>query len=723
MSTKQVQIQNVLEIVAQSYLMDGQSPLIDDIYKYLSRFFADQPAGQPFKMSLESFVNSRTSSAEVLNDLMAILVANIDTLYETCFNHIDQMLMLNSVLRSHLERLRVKRNILTNKIDDYLLGIYSSDGFFFSYSDDFVSTSGIDFDLTTAFVDSAAGVVTIPALSTRSKIMNADAVSLTSVSASDQAGNILIVSEKTQFDDALDGLSNTSWFIEIKTNNAAPIVLDIVLMLSNQISDNLISKIDLHPFGIEAVQCGINATYYGNDNLIPFSSKVRTSSDKMSFIADQVRSSLRSINLQLKKDKPDYYINDSSERTGVYIFGFKEIMITEQYFDQDARFVSVPIRIPPELGNEGLIDSISLVTDESIPPGTSIKYYVAEDIPAATNISGYNWRQITPLTDTANLLSQIVNFGGSRIITQVLRISPRNENEIKMFPPNTTNVDPSKRNPTPSYFNQVDAYRVARIEENVLINTIKLEEGINSTRIFYTSYDPDALNFAFWRGIFDAEDFTTTYGSTDTGHGFLYGADVGENEKSVYSETFVYVDEETPVILKRCSKMDLNSRTWDIKVFLNGREIASLPVGVDRLTVPWKFKQGKNHVVVMANIPGNTSSFTAPYLGSFDIMDDAELYDYGIAKLDDWNYVDPFKFEFNITNKSNSFTIYNNEIVTRKQPTDNFRLTFNQPQATYPEAIRLRADLARTESFALLTPVIDSYRLRFSYASPNEIKT
>lgn len=141
-----------------------------------------------------------------------------------------------------------------------------------------------------------------------------------------------------------------------------------------------------------------------------------------------------------------------------------------------------------------------------------------------------------------------------------------------------------------------------------------------------------------------------------------------------------------------------------------------MPAGTDKITVPWKLKEGVNHIVVMTNIPEASEANPSPYIGTLNIMVGSNLDEFGIVKLDNWTYVDLYKFQNNQVNEPNSFTIYNNEIISRKRPTDNFRLTYKKQTSTSPENVRLRVDFARSSQYAKATPILDSYRVRFAYS-------
>ncbi len=719
MSIQQVQAKNILDLVAKAHFIDGQNPQFNTLQAYVSKFFSTQRISQPYKIPMDTFREGLLSDPELMNEFMALMIVNLDTLYETCFEHIDQILALNTVLRDHLDRLKMKRSLLSSKIDDYLLGIFNSDGYFYSFSDDFSTGYFTDFGYTSAFLDMTAGVITIPPIADKSRSVHTDSIATPSVTVTNANGDILNHTVKASFDNAVDGLNNTAWHFEVRTNDEGPITANVNFLLSSATSTRLVTKLDLTPFGVNPVQCGVNALHRSTANAsytIPFSKDVKTSSDKMVFMADNPAPDLAEIRLQLSKQTPDYYINDSTTRTGVYVFGFKEISATEQYYDPAATWVSLPISIPESLGDEAVIDAVSLVTTDNKPSGSDITYYVAADNTDATELSDFDWKQIRPITDTSG--GNLVRFDGSVKRSRMIRMTPRNDNDVQMIQPNTTNPDLSKRNPTSAYFTDFDAYRITDFTEEFLAGTLSLAEGVNTTRILYVPLDEDAISdgFAFWKTVLDSHVYSSTYGEIDTGNEYLYGADIGTNGVSVYSETFLFAEEDMPVILKECHKADANSKTWDVKVFLNGREIASMPEGVHKLTVPWRFRAGKNHIVVMANIPEYSSDSNSPYLGSFSIMSDSDLWDYGVVKLDDWNYVDDYKIVKNHTNESKVFTIYNGEIVSRREPTTNFKLSWAQSTGAAPESIRLRADMSRSSTNSNTSPSIDMYRLRFAYS-------
>lgn len=723
MSIQQIQTKNILELIAQSFLVNGSNPQLTQMYMHLSSYFARNPAGRPVTFDVDLFRQDIKSDPEFMNDFMAYAIVNIDTLYESCQQQVDQVLMLNTILRTHLDRLKTRRDILSSKLDDYLLGIYNSDGYFHSISDGFYDTNLIDFSFTSATIDTDADMVSLSPISSQSQIVSSDKIGDPQVTITDKDNNTLSFTTKMPFKNALDGMSNTAWFVEVRTSAQGPITAVVNIPINNGSSDNKITEINLTPYGVTEIQCGINAVYspqnIQNNYTKPFANKVITSANRMKFIGDQVEDITSSIQLQLTKVGPDYIQRENNNTTtNIFVFGFKEILMAEQYYDTFGTLVSTPLSIPSDLQNDMLIDAVSIVSDSHVPTNTSLTYYVAADNPTAESLSDFNWREIVPISNLNPSANNVVHFGGSIPTSNYIRLTKRQSTDLLLYPLNDTDPDLAKRNPSPTFFPSIDVYRLTEFKESFLKDTLTLEEGINTTRIYYTELDDNAITdgFSFWSNIFqDSSLYTTTYGEIDSGHEFFYGADVGESHKSIYAETYLDADKEFPVILKECRKSDVNSQSWNIRVFLNGNEVANMPVGVNKITVPWKFKQGKNHIVVMANIPAGTVSITDPYIGTFNIMADGQITDYGSIKLDDWVFVDNYKFLNNQVNDASSFTIYNDQIISRKQPTNNFRISYNKSTQDAPEAIRFKADFTRDSQYAMATPLLDGYRIRFAY--------
>ena len=176
---------------------------------------------------------------------------------------------------------------------------------------------------------------------------------------------------------------------------------------------------------------------------------------------------------------------------------------------------------------------------------------------------------------------------------------------------------------------------------------------------------------------------------------------------------------EREPLIKEFRKADANSQQWDVYVYLNGRKIGSLPQGTDTALLPWKFNKGLNHIALTVQIPASSQSFPSPYLGIIDLMLKDDLNAFGTVKLATWSYIDIFKMRYNETGQPKTFAINDNEIISRRKPTTNFRLKYTKATGHGPDSIRFRADFERSSDNDSVSSNLDSYSVRFSYGDKN----
>lgn len=85
-------------------------------------------------------------------------------------------------------------------------------------------------------------------------------------------------------------------------------------------------------------------------------------------------------------------------------------------------------------------------------------------------------------------------------------------------------------------------------------------------------------------------------------------------------------------------------------------------------------------------------------------------------KLGTLEYIDFFDMQHNQTNDAKTFTIHNDEIISRRKPTGDLRVIYAKQTNKGPDAIRIRADLGRSDDSSSVSPSMNQYRVRFSYS-------
>lgn len=718
MSIRQVQTERLLEDIIRTLHSQGTSPLYSDIAKKVSKYLSEYPAGNPLPMPLNDAIGGDKSSVEEYNKFLANLAINLDVLYETSLRQVEEVLELSESLQSQLERLRKQRSRIEGQIDDYLLGLYNTDGYFYSFSDNFADLLYVDLDDTSAQVNTEDGSVVLPSIS-RSSSLNARFFSQPSIKV-EANGKEIPYDEIYPLSGALeDSLGNVVWGFESRTNRAGEVIATASISVGDQLDPVQLSSIEFTPYGSTSVQLFIE-TREGdriqNDNWQQFGDKILTSNGKMRF-GDDPRP-VRHIRFTMRKTNPDYIEEKDGKLYNRYIFGAKSMTISNLKFDSSARLVSAPLFIPSELDSDIAIDAVSLDVEDEIPLDTNIDYFVAaSNGEVDEEFSDLDWRPIIPVGSSEDG-KKTIKFGGATKKTSKISTNPA-AGDLEMIP--LKSVGPtSELNPSPIIVPGADIYRIAKLEEDVLLNSLELTEGLNTTKIYSKNTDStvafSSMDINYWANLIknEPDSLTVDYGEIDAGNDFFYGGDVGAVGKDIYVETFLESDTSYPTFLEELFKTDPRSRTWDVKVYLNGRPVGEAPSGTDTKQIPWTIKAGLNHIALIIRIPED-AAITSAFLGTIALMAESKLYDFGRVRLAEWKYVDFFSMKYNETGQPKTFTLHNEELISRRRPTSNYEVRYATKTGTAPVAIRFRAELSRSRSTVATTPQLKSYRIRYSY--------
>jgi len=719
MSISRIQKEMVLDEVARFYFSNGEKPTSSAILRDMSMFFADNPIGRPFNIEPNNMREGLVSNVDEVNDNMIRAVLNISILYESMLQDTERSMSLYSIVQTKLENLRGRRARIESDIDDFLLALNDSSGYFYSFSDYFSTLDYTDLGMSSAFVDIVSGQVSIPPVAEFSRPLPAGAYAVNSATMTVDGASVSYQTE-SPFDGAIDGLSNTNWAVSVSTNEVAEVIMEVRIDLSDFLPP-VISKVEIDPFTMVPMQVFVETeNTLSNSGVLrqrdSFGQNVKYGSYKMTFVDTATKANI--VYITMRKTEPDYQIQDNSTNKHVYVFGASHLEISRQSYDTSAKFVSASIALPEEIATDHVIDSVSLSVDEYLPNNTSADYFIAADSGNGSSLDDFNWQQIFPVESSSSATGAALKLDGAALHSR--KVKPAAEalfNDLELIPIDVSDSDLSKRNPTTTIVGGVDIYRIAEFKEEFIPQTMAMSEGVNSTRILSTALDPTVTSdLTYWASYIDgtltANEF---YGRIDTGNEFFYGGDIGANSKSVYIETYVDSPIDRETILKEFRKSDDNSQQWDVYVYLNGRTIASLPAGTDTALIPWKFNNGLNHVAMTIDIPAATTDHPTPYLGTIDLMVGEDLSAFGKVRLGEWVYVDPFKMEYNEIDEPMTFTIYNGEVISRRRPTTNFELRYAKPTGRGTSAIRFRADLQRSNDDDSVTPILDKYSIRFSY--------
>lgn len=714
-SIRRIQTERALSSIVYQLYSQGRSPLFSDIAERLSKRFSKYPAGSPLPLPLDGDVAQGKSDPDAYNEFLKFMAINLDVLYEASLSQIQDVTELTSALQFHLDRLKQLRRRVETTIDDYLLSLYNTDGYFYALSDVFSDLGLVDLSLTSAYVDTVTGTVVLPTVGSLTTRLSPDLVASPTIQVrTGRSNNPSPFTEIAPYTGAFqDGLTNIAWVFEVETDRPTEVIAQATFPIGSSTEPVDLSRVEFTPYGSIPIQLFVETS--DGSGFSSFGRKIVTSDSKMVF-NDEVRT-CTAVRFTMRKLEPDYVTNDTSRTRYRYLFGARTITLLHQFYERSARLVSSGLYLPEtDAGHDYVIDGISLDVDAQVPPNTHIEYYIAPDVEGAESLDDFHWRRIIPI-DSEDEGEKVLRFDGANYSSHTVRLTPE-EGELQQIPLTGEGIIVD-RNPSPSIIPGVDVYRIVELEEeDIILKSLTLTEGLNTTRIYSvpmsTSTSFDELGLEYWSTFIRSDDTDVFYGRIDSGNGFFYGGDVGASARDVYVETYVESPRTYSTFVSEFQKTDPRSRLWPIRIFHNGEEIGYLPVGVDTLHVPWRFKQGVNHVALMLRIPED-GDIASVYAGAVSLLGDRSLMEYGTVRLDNWSYVDFFTMQFNETGQPKTFTIHDGEIISRRKPTTNFLLKYAQDAGNGIRGLRLRADMTRSVNNANITPSIDQYRIRFSF--------
>jgi len=718
MSIANIQKEKFLDVIYRNLYSSGYIPKESEVLDFFSKYFSAYQIGQPLPIDAEIFRQLFASNVDIYNQKMLFTLFNVEVLYDAVRENIEEIMRVTTALNKRLQNLRAKRIELENKIDDLLFVNQNIDAIHASYTETFATTQGTDLGLTTAYVDIVNGKVGLPSLSSavfdlisaKSVVANNVSYSLSFNKSSIQTNQL--ISDESFFPSVFDGLENTEWVKSFFFDSIGQVQFSLNLPVSagvllSNISGklNTISPVDIY--------CRVNYADTTKTNNIS-SKKASRDYDRFSF--NFQAGDVLSIDLILTKSEPDY-IEQNRKDKYAYRFSFRDIAISGKYYERSATYVSKPIAIKTKDNKNLAIDAVSLSVSESGQENGSIAYFVAQDNPAAELISDFSWTPISTKNNALASYPSIVSFQGTTIKSKKIVNTVKNvQTEIQKIPLATKTEEPNinKQNPTIDLYPNQLIYRIAGIDLGDNPYDSYILTGTGTAKGYYINYTNKIFNqtdaLGFWNSIIQGKSsvkqlYTIPPYSVVNNPTFFVGPNL--SAVSFLLETNVFCSSEK-TIRHNFVKNDDVSKKWNITVYVNGKPTHIISNQSSQM-IEWNFKQGTNVIKVLIDAEENTN-------GSITLMEGKTLANYGLVYLDYYSYVDPLEFKKNRSRYDYVFTIENffgnKEIFSRTDIRSNSRIFYYTNNLNKVEAIRVRADIARSQN-PIGSPSIDSFTLKF----------
>lgn len=718
MTISNIQKENFLSTLYKNLYAGGIKPNEQEILEFFSKYFSRYEPGQPIDVNAQIFRQMAFGQVEIFNQKMLHTIYNIEVLYDSIFENSNDLMTVATALNKRLDNLKMKRTTLESKIDDLIFANQNSGGYYAAYSNNFTDVVGVDLNYTSAFVDTINRKVTLPTLkSSVFDLLSTSSVvtSLPTYSVSFNKNQIeknKELSDNSFFNSVFDGLENTEWQKIFYFDTIGLVSFSINLPIAKNV---ILSKIEGRLNTISPTEIYAKINYIDpNKPTQVLNKKSNKDYDRFSFIFDP--GNVGSIDLFLVKTEPDFIDSTRVNQYG-YRYGIRDIAISGQYHDRAASFVSAPISLNTNDNKNLVIDAVSIEVGENLPENSSINYFVAEDNKSSQSISDFFWVPISPENNNNNSFSRVVNFSGSSLkskkILDEVKDPTSSIKKIKLVSQNSS-PNLNQQNPTVNIYPGQTIYRIAQLDklENPVSSYIL--DGVNSINGNYINYQNNISNekdtLKTWNNILSGKSSVRqifkipTYDLTNNSM-FFSGPNL--TGISVLLDVKIFCANDITV-RHLLVKNDLNSKNWDISIYLNDRK-TTIPAGIASDMIEWNFKKGVNEIKIAIDIKGSAN-------GSFNLMDSKSLLNYGLVYSQYYGYTDSLEFKNNRSKYDKVFTIENffgnKEILCRDNLKDNSRIFFysNNPDAV--TSIRFRADIARGKN-PLSSPSIDYFKLKF----------
>lgn len=711
MDIASVQKRKFLNNIYKVLYSDGKKPSEQNVREAFNEYFSINKPGRPIRVDYSILDISDVTDVDALNELMVTNLLNLEVLYDAIFENNQQLFSVVTALNNKLNGLRVRRKFLEAKVDDLLFANSNSDGFFYSFAENFTDLSNLDMSLTTAFVDVDKNYVTIPKITnTVSDTLvgsqyNIENITATALFDGVQLGEPISIQD---FDKATDGLNDTYWSYEIQKNTPGIAALTMNIPTNSSYS---IARVEGVLFTSSPCSVYLSAKPSDSEKQ-PVEVFQDSTQDYSKFVFSIPAQPYSSVTITLVKAEPDR-VGSSTTGAYTYVFGFREFLMSSSYHDVNAVLVSGPISVQTQDNKNLAITAVSMEVKDDVLPGTNIQYYVAADNGEKTGLSEFNWIRIDPSVN--NEKQSVVSLAPSNLASQIIDEASASGVALPLIPlsDKTNAPNANDANPTKLPFSDKNVYRIAAVTPNINYIEPTILASLDTFRHYSRFLSEGVTTSAYL-----SNDLWNTY-INDKDESDLTRVDFipyqsSSLNPSFYSASIAYMETKLMCPAERVVTHRITKDKPDVNlaVFLNDKKIADLPSGTASADVTWNFVAGSNKIVI---------TYDKPFYGvfSFNLMTGRSLTEYGTMYLDSFRYLDPIQFRNNRVESAKVFTIdtinQRKEILCPENINRRSIIRYYSGDNQLVKAIRYRADLSRFTN-PLQSPVIKSIRVKFRHS-------
>lgn len=697
MNIKQRRLQNLIEQIIQEELQKGNLPTSREFIRRMQDGLYRNDLSKP-SLNATTVRAGANAFAEDVNKLIDQGEGDLSILYKSIVDKYDKSLKNFNKFDVDKSRLDYELNKIENQLKELIL-LHKESGFLRSVYDVFDDLSKIDTGKSTVEVDIKAHQVSLARSKNNSqKISTEDSIatfSLDEKTKKEAVHRITTGDPKKGLTDAIDEF----WSEMIYLSGSSNQVVGTYEVNFSRVE--ICNHIEMELHTGKEIEMELEYTENGVTwQAVPSIEKKKKSSGSVSFYFEFV--AMSGLRIKMKKKESDHSTNmkTSTSQSVVYgyLLGIRKLALFQTKFSEVGELHS-KVLSPEDLGAKPFsINKVSLLTDEALPNGTNIDYYIAM-VPQKDELP--EWKAISPVNHDAAKHDQIIDF---KTIAQAPAESYR------MDP----NISESEYRLESLYANGIHFYKLADLDN------IKIIEGTESLYLGKDSWSVKSYE-------------------RDWGVSYLPKLEDWEQENNTIKESFQPVlAEKSGVLLEKVKLTKKTNYMFTLGVFSRKEEetVSSIPVsnepiaiymngekvfeGIPKIgaKVNYVFKSGWNEIKVLMYVENTVGSTTGT---SLSIGFDPRLYgSYSYARMRSLEKVSLFDLRYNTkSNDSSRYAIMETNgrytiVLNKFIPGLTYDFYFDHIDGVANTEILLKAVMSYNKAATTLSPKLKSYRLRFS---------
>lgn len=401
MGIRDKRLTEIVNRILREELQKGNLPSSKEFMWRLQSYLDTHNLDRP-EYNFKPIRKGATAVSSDYNNTVDTVYRDISTLYTSSIDLHN--LITKNLSKFDVDKARVEYeiNTLENQLEQMIL-MYGNSGFLSSTYDVFDDLSKIDAANSTVNVDVKKHNVTISDNKNTSTRIIPNATTYFHI-LDDIASMVNVTTVSGTTDNVLNDNTNEFWQQYITSNTTQTVAGYFYIKFDKE---QIMNRISLSLLGIKQTNVRVE---FSPDNInwfvLPYYENGVNVADEYTFDFPSI--TMKQIRILLGKSESDNQ-SMSNGNTAQYSFtiGIKNIKLFMLDFAEDAILVSTPLKIQYPSTQNFSINKVSLQTEEFLPNGTDIKYFIA--LPPEDGEEP-DWKSISPVNRTNPAYDQIIDY-------------------------------------------------------------------------------------------------------------------------------------------------------------------------------------------------------------------------------------------------------------------------------------------------------------------------